>query len=67
MRLNPPEKMRPLLSVAAVEVVPLLHFKTKVADAVAFLLSDAASYDVMTLRGWHTTGVYGSLGAAAGS
>jgi 2-methylcitrate dehydratase PrpD len=27
-------------------------------------LSDAASYDVMTLRGWHTTGVYGSLGAA---
>jgi 2-methylcitrate dehydratase PrpD len=27
-------------------------------------LTDAASYDVMTLRGWHTTGVYGSLGAA---
>lgn len=27
-------------------------------------LTDAASYDVMTLRGWHTTGVYGSLGAS---
>ena len=27
-------------------------------------LTDAASYDVMTLRGWHTTGVYGSIGAA---
>ena len=26
-------------------------------------LTDAASYDVMTLRGWHTTGVYGSIGA----
>jgi 2-methylcitrate dehydratase PrpD len=32
---------------------------------VSSRLSDAASYDVMTLRGWHTTGVYGSLGAAA--
>lgn len=28
-------------------------------------LADGASYDVMTLRGWHTTGVFGSLGAAA--
>ena len=28
-------------------------------------LTDAASYDTMTLRGWHTTGVYGALGAAA--
>ena len=28
-------------------------------------LTDAASYDTMTLRGWHTTGVYGGLGAAA--
>ena len=32
---------------------------------VSSRLSDAASYDTMTLRGWHTTGVYGSLGAAA--
>ncbi len=32
---------------------------------VSARLSDAASYDTMTLRGWHTTGVYGSLGAAA--
>jgi 2-methylcitrate dehydratase PrpD len=32
---------------------------------VSSRLTDAASYDVMTLRGWHTTGVYGSLGAAA--
>jgi 2-methylcitrate dehydratase PrpD len=32
---------------------------------VSSRLADAASYDVMTLRGWHTTGVYGSLGAAA--
>jgi 2-methylcitrate dehydratase PrpD len=28
-------------------------------------LTDAASYDTMTLRGWHTTGVFGGLGAAA--
>jgi 2-methylcitrate dehydratase PrpD len=28
-------------------------------------LTDAASYDTMTLGGWHTTGVYGALGAAA--
>jgi 2-methylcitrate dehydratase PrpD len=28
-------------------------------------LTDAASYDTMTLHGWHTTGVYGALGAAA--
>jgi 2-methylcitrate dehydratase PrpD len=28
-------------------------------------LTDAASYDTMTLRGWHTTGVYGAFGAAA--
>jgi 2-methylcitrate dehydratase PrpD len=28
-------------------------------------LTDAASYDTMTLLGWHTTGVYGALGAAA--
>jgi 2-methylcitrate dehydratase PrpD len=32
---------------------------------VSSRLTDAASYDVMTLRGWHTTGVYGSLGATA--
>jgi 2-methylcitrate dehydratase PrpD len=32
---------------------------------VSSRLTDAASYDVLTLRGWHTTGVYGSLGAAA--
>lgn len=32
---------------------------------VSSRLTDGASYDVMTLRGWHTTGVYGSLGAAA--
>lgn len=32
---------------------------------VASRLTDAAGYDVLTLRGWHSTGVYGSLGAAA--
>lgn len=32
---------------------------------VSSRLTDAASYDAMTLQGWHTTGVYGSLGAAA--
>jgi len=32
---------------------------------IASRLTDAASYDTMTLRGWHTTGVYGALGAAA--
>src|SRR6266545_4079705 len=32
---------------------------------IASRLSDAASYDTMTLHGWHTTGVYGALGAAA--
>ncbi len=32
---------------------------------VSARLTDAASYDTMTLRGWHTTGVYGALGAAA--
>lgn len=32
---------------------------------VSSRLADGASYDVMTLRGWHTTGVFGSLGAAA--
>jgi 2-methylcitrate dehydratase PrpD len=32
---------------------------------VSSRLTDAASYDTLTLRGWHTTGVYGSLGAAA--
>lgn len=32
---------------------------------VSSRLTDAASYDTMTLRGWHTTGVYGSLAAAA--
>ncbi len=32
---------------------------------VSSRLADAASYDTMTLRGWHTTGVYGALGAAA--
>jgi 2-methylcitrate dehydratase PrpD len=32
---------------------------------VSSRLTDGASYDVLTLRGWHTTGVYGSLGAAA--
>jgi 2-methylcitrate dehydratase PrpD len=32
---------------------------------VSSRLTDAASYDTMTLRGWHTTGLYGSLGATA--
>jgi 2-methylcitrate dehydratase PrpD len=32
---------------------------------VSSRLTDAASYDTLTLLGWHTTGVYGSLGAAA--
>ena len=32
---------------------------------IASRLTDAASYDTMTLHGWHTTGVYGALGAAA--
>jgi len=32
---------------------------------IASRLTDAASYDTMTLGGWHTTGVYGALGAAA--
>lgn len=32
---------------------------------VSSRLTDAASYDVMTLHGWHTTGIYGSLGATA--
>lgn len=32
---------------------------------VSSRLTDAASYDVMTLHGWHTTGLYGSLGATA--
>ena len=32
---------------------------------IASRLTDAASYDAMTLHGWHTTGVYGALGAAA--
>lgn len=32
---------------------------------VSSRLTDAASYDTLTLRGWHTTGVYGSFGAAA--
>jgi 2-methylcitrate dehydratase PrpD len=32
---------------------------------VSSRLTDAASYDTLTLRGWHTTGVYGTLGAAA--
>jgi 2-methylcitrate dehydratase PrpD len=31
---------------------------------VAARLTDVASYDTLTLRGWHSTGVYGSLGAA---
>ena len=35
------EKFRPLLSVAAVEVVPLLHFIVKVVLAVAFDEPDA--------------------------
>ena len=32
---------------------------------IASRLTDAASYDTMTLHGWHTTGVYGAFGAAA--
>lgn len=32
---------------------------------VSSRLTDAASYDTLTLRGWHTTGLYGSLGATA--
>jgi 2-methylcitrate dehydratase PrpD len=32
---------------------------------VSSRLTDAASYDAMTLAGWHTTGLYGSLGATA--
>jgi len=32
---------------------------------IASRLTDGASYDTMTLHGWHTTGVYGALGAAA--
>src|SRR3954467_3252867 len=36
------EKNRPLLSVAAVDVVPLLHFITKVVVAVALAPSDGS-------------------------
>ena len=32
---------------------------------VSSRLTDAASYEAMTLAGWHTTGLYGSLGATA--